>query len=67
VDLRYLIVVFMATTLSLECVYTEKYNLSVKTQVVIVITLIQISLYVRVDKKNSLESSLVCCTLLIYI
>jgi len=33
---------------------------SVKTQVVVVITLTQISLYVRVDKENSLESSLDC-------
>ena len=31
------------------------------------VTLTQITLYVRVDKKNSLESSLVCCTLLIHI
>jgi len=40
---------------------------SVKTQVVVVITLTQISLYVRVDKENSLELPLVCCTLLIHV
>ena len=39
----------------------------VKTQVVVAITLTQISLYVRVDKENSLEFSLVSCTLLIHI
>jgi len=27
-DSRYLIVKFIATTLSLKCVYTERYNLS---------------------------------------
>jgi len=32
---------------------------SVKTQVVVVITLTQISLYVRVDKENSLEFPLI--------
>jgi len=36
-----------------------KMSSSVKTQVVIVITLTQISLYVRVDKKNSLEFPLI--------
>ena len=32
----------------------------VKTQVVVAVTLTQISLYIRVDKENSLESLLNC-------
>jgi len=44
-----------------------KMSSSVKTQVVVAVTLTQISLYVRVDKENSLESSLVDCTLLIHV
>jgi len=39
----------------------------VKTQVVVAITLTQISLYVKVDKENLLEFLLVCCTLLIHV
>jgi len=38
----------------------------VKTQVVVAITLTQISLYIRVNKENLLKSSLVSCTLLIH-
>jgi len=41
-------------------VWNMKTSSSVKTQVVVVVTLTQISLYVRVDKENSLESLLDC-------
>jgi len=44
-----------------------KISSSVKTQVVVAITLTQISLYVRVDKENSLEFPLDLSTLLISI
>ena len=41
--------------------------MTVKTQVVVVVTLTQILLYVRVDKENLLEFSLIHYTLLIHI
>jgi len=44
-----------------------KTSSSVAIQVVVVLTLTQIVLYVRVDKENLLELPLIRCTLLIHV